>query len=55
MNKLLKENKKPIKALIKKSLKKNSAIGKEQFINYTSHRQRGLDNFKFTNIIKDEY
>ena len=52
MNKLLKENKKSIKAIIKKSLKKSP--WKEQFINYTN-RQRGLDNFKFTNIIKDEY
>ena len=54
MNRLLKENKKTIKAIIKKSIKKKLKVDNEQFTNYTSPIQRGLNNFKFTNIIKDE-
>ena len=50
MNKLIKKNRKAIKKLFnKKNLK-------ESFVNYpyTDSSQRGLGDFNFTNIIKDD-
>jgi hypothetical protein len=49
MNKLIKKNRKAIKKLFNKNLK-------ESFVNYpyTDSLQRGLGDFNFTNIIKDD-
>lgn len=54
MNKLLRQNRNTIRNILKKTLKKDKK-NKEGFVNYnyTDDKQRGLDEFKFTGLIKN--